>query len=114
MSDRDAGIQPSPTAEVPLGYKRTEIGVIPQEWELNTVRNLFYTLRNASNSRADLADSGEIYYIHYGDIHSKWDGVLDFSSDEVPYSNRKYVFRMKLLNITCSHNIVLLPFQWNT
>lgn len=85
MSDRDAGIQPSPTAEVPLGYKRTEIGVIPQEWELNTVRNLFYTLRNASNSRADLADSGEIYYIHYGDIHSKWDGVLDFSSDEVPY-----------------------------
>ncbi|MCB9171723.1 MAG: restriction endonuclease subunit S [Ardenticatenales bacterium] len=51
MSYRDAGIQPSPTAEVPLGYKRTEIGVIPQEWTLHQLGELVFRIGSGITPR---------------------------------------------------------------
>jgi len=39
-------------------------------WELKRFGDLFAMLRNASNSRSELKESGEVGYIHYGDIHT--------------------------------------------
>lgn len=70
--------------EVPTGYKRTEVGVIPSDWSMYSIGDLFDYLRTASNSRADLGDTGDVAYVHYGDIHTRFDHFIDFSSDRLP------------------------------
>ena len=70
--------------EVPVGYKRTEVGVIPEDWAVFYVGELFDYLRTASNSRADLGDTGDVVYVHYGDIHTRFHHFIDFSRDNVP------------------------------
>lgn len=40
------------------------------EWETHRFDKLFAVLRNASNSRSDLSEHGEVAYVHYGDIHT--------------------------------------------
>jgi len=66
------------------GTKRTEVGVIPEDWDVRRIEELFDFLSNSSCSRSDLTEDGEVFYIHYGDIHTKWDYMLDFSSVAVP------------------------------
>ncbi len=75
-------------SDAPSGYKRTEIGVIPEDWEVTTIHDLFDFLRTASISRAELSDTGDVAYIHYGDIHTRWNYVLDFSVTEIPLVNK--------------------------
>ena len=70
--------------EVLVGYKRTEVGVIPEEWSVFYIGELFDYLRTASNSRADLGDTGVVAYVHYGDIHTRFHHFIDFSRDNVP------------------------------
>lgn len=70
--------------EVPKGYKRTEVGVIPSDWSVCSIGDLFDYLRTASNSRADLGDTGDIAYMHYGDIHTRFHNFIDFSRDKLP------------------------------
>ena len=70
--------------EVPMGYKRTEVGVIPSDWSVYSIGDLFDYLRTASNSRADLGDTGDVAYVHYGDIHTRFHHFIDFSRDKLP------------------------------
>ena len=70
--------------KVPVGYKRTEVGVIPTDWSVSSIGDLFEYLRTASNSRADLGETGAIAYVHYGDIHTRFRHSIDFSRDNVP------------------------------
>ncbi|MBC6454623.1 MAG: hypothetical protein GDA43_16650, partial [Hormoscilla sp. SP5CHS1] len=62
-------------SQVPEGYKKTEVGVIPEDWEVKTYEDIFTFLTTASNPRADLSLDKEVEYIHYGDIHTKWDCI---------------------------------------
>ena len=70
--------------EMVVGYKQTEVGVIPSEWSVFTIGELFEYLRTATNSRADLGDVGVVAYVHYGDIHTRFNHFIDFSRDNVP------------------------------
>ena len=72
------------SAFLPLGYKRTEVGVIPTDWSVFSIGELFEYLRTASNSRADLGETGVVAYVHYGDIHTRFHHFIDFSRDNVP------------------------------
>ena len=56
-----------------------------EEWEIRTFEQLFEFLKTGTNSRSDLEECGEIGYIHYGDIHTKWNSVLDCSLEEIPF-----------------------------
>ena len=67
-----------------MGYKRTEVGVIPEDWSVFSIGELFDYLRTASNSRSDLGDAGVVAYVHYGDIHTRFHHFIDFSRDNVP------------------------------
>ncbi len=67
-----------------MGYKQTEVGVIPTEWSVFSISELFDFLRTASNSRADLDDTGIVAYVHYGDLHTRFHHFIDFSRDNVP------------------------------
>jgi type I restriction enzyme S subunit len=64
-------------------YKETEIGIIPEDWDLVDFDNAFDFLSTATYSRSELVINGDIYYIHYGDIHTKFNHFLDFNQEEL-------------------------------
>src|SRR5690625_3521698 len=67
------------------GYKKTPVGIIPEEWEVKLFDKCFEHLRAYTFSRKQLDyDDGEdvIYNIHYGDIHSAFPkNLLDVKKD---------------------------------
>lgn len=71
--------------ELKEGYKETEVGVIPEDWSLINFGDAFEYLSTATYSRADTVSDGDVKYIHYGDIHTRWNHFLDFSKEEVDY-----------------------------
>jgi len=70
---------------------------IPEEWEIKKIEDLFEFLRTGSNSRSDLERSGDVQYIHYGDIHTKWKSILDCDSEEIPWISKAKVENLPLL-----------------
>lgn len=54
------------------------------EWEEKCLEEIFKFHTTANNSRADLSSTGDTFYIHYGDIHTKFNTYIDFSKDAVP------------------------------
>ena len=70
---------------------------IPKDWEIKKFDELFEFLRTGTNSRSDLEKNGDIQYIHYGDIHAKWNSILDCDSDEIPWIDKTKVERLPLL-----------------
>jgi len=67
------------------GYKKTEVGVIPEDWRVITFGEAFSFLSTGNNSRSETKEQGTIQYIHYGDIHTKWRYVLDCDNDNIPF-----------------------------
>lgn len=53
-------------------------------WLQTTFDEAFYFLKTASYPRADLKSDGYIGYIHYGDIHTKWNILLDLYKVDLP------------------------------
>jgi type I restriction enzyme, S subunit len=70
---------------------------IPIDWEIKTFDELFEFLRTGTNSRDDLEESGDVQYIHYGDIHAKWDSVLDCDIEEIPWIDKSKVRELPFL-----------------
>ena len=66
--------------EVKPGYKQTEVGVIPEDWGLTPLGDLFVFSGGYSASRAQLSDVGHCY-LHYGDIHASTKTFLDVKAD---------------------------------
>ncbi|HEX6981314.1 MAG TPA: restriction endonuclease subunit S [Balneolaceae bacterium] len=62
-----------------------------REWEEKSFYQCFHFLKSGTNSRSDLSNKGSIGYIHYGDIHAKWTGVLDCDNDSIPCINQNKV-----------------------
>ncbi len=61
------------------GMKQTEIGLIPDDWDLIEFNKYFNFLSTASYSRAEINHQGNIGYLHYGDIHTKIKAHLDLN-----------------------------------
>ena len=77
---------------VKQGYKQTEIGIIPEEWDLISFKNCFSVLPNNTLSRAELNyNGGQLKNIHYGDILVKLPAVTDCSAERLPYVNAESV-----------------------
>jgi type I restriction enzyme S subunit len=66
--------------ELREGYKKTEVGIIPNEWTPKTYGELFQFLNTSSFSRDELSEEGDVRCVHYGDIHTKYHQFLDFSN----------------------------------
>lgn len=67
------------------------------EWEERTFDDIFNYHSTATNSRSDLTAEGDIYYIHYGDIHTKFHSHLDFSHTKPPMIERQLCKNATLL-----------------
>ena len=66
-------------------YVDEKFGKVPKGWEVKKVGDVFDTYPTASYSRSKLLETGTCKYIHYGDIHTKFDTFLDISNTELPY-----------------------------
>jgi type I restriction enzyme S subunit len=62
------------------GYKQTEVGVIPEEWEVKRLGELFDFSGGYSASRDQLSATGHCY-LHYGDIHGSSKTSIDTDAD---------------------------------
>jgi type I restriction enzyme S subunit len=56
--------------ELMKGYKQTEIGMIPDEWQLMSIDQIFEFHSTSNYSKAEMISDGEIGCFHYGLIHS--------------------------------------------
>ena len=56
-----------------------------EEWKKISLINIFTIYNTNSLSRADLSDEGLIKNIHYGDIHQKFNNILDVNKEKLPY-----------------------------
>ena len=70
---------------------------IPEEWEVKKIEDVFEFLVSGTNARSDLNDSDEIRYIHYGDIHTKWNLQLDCDLEKIPRITEEKVSNIPLL-----------------
>ncbi len=83
--------------ELKPGYKQTEVGVIPEDWELLSVKKVFSFLSTGAYSRDKITSNGECCYIHYGDIHTKWNFFIDFSKSEIPKIDKKLICNYSII-----------------
>lgn len=68
--------------------KQTQIGDIPEGWEVQTFEETFRMLPNNTLPRAALNHrGGTVRNVHYGDILTRYGEVLDCGRDEIPYIN---------------------------
>ncbi|MDM0666318.1 restriction endonuclease subunit S [Clostridium perfringens] len=66
--------------EVREGYKITELGEIPDDWEIVNTGDIFDFSGGLSISRANLGNKG-ILYLHYGDIHKRNENYIHTEID---------------------------------
>lgn len=70
------------------GMKHTEIGDIPENWQVQTFEETFKVLPNNTLPRADLNNrGGSVRNVHYGDILVRFPEVLDCKTEDIPYLN---------------------------
>lgn len=67
------------------GHKETEVGIIPENWEIVAFWQCFSILPNNTYSRNEMCENGSIMNIHYGDILVKYGSILNCSSNNIPY-----------------------------
>ena len=79
------------TQKVPTGYKQTDVGIIPKDWDVISYGEAFDFLSTANYSRAELTDNDEVFYVHYGDIHTTWNYFLDFNKHNLPTIEKRKV-----------------------
>ena len=60
-------------------------------WTQKRIGEVFDFYPSASYSRSMLLDEGNCKYIHYGDIHTRFDTFLDVSKEALPYINKDMI-----------------------
>ena len=72
-------------------YIDEKFGKVPVGWEVKRIDEVFDFYPTASYSRSMLLDEGDCKYIHYGDIHTRFDTFLDISKETLPYIKKDLV-----------------------
>jgi len=74
-------------------YKQTEVGVIPEDWELIRLREIFSFHSTSNFSKAQMTEDDEVGCIHYGLIHAQKNTHFDLENGVkyyVPIKAAKY------------------------
>ena len=66
--------------EVKPGYKQTEVGVIPEDWDVVVFGDIFDFSGGFTASRDQLSSEGHCY-LHYGDIHKSSKTFIDVQAE---------------------------------
>lgn len=70
-----------PGFETKPSTQQTEVGEIPADWQLPSFEDVFDFLRSATYSRSDTSSEYQIFYLHYGDIHTKFQNEINFDKN---------------------------------
>ena len=97
------GLGVGKTQNIKQGYRQSEIGILPQDWEVVRLGEVCEFLKTYQNARSDLNDNDEINYIHYGEIHTKYEHFIDFAKAKLPKINAKKLAK-ELQSITFCQN----------
>ena len=74
--------------DIPQGYKQTELGIIPEDWEVQSFSQVFDMYPNNTYPRDCMNDGhGTIRNIHYGDVLIKYPTIVDVDKCSIPYLN---------------------------
>lgn len=85
---------------IPDGYKMTKVGVIPEDWEVNKLKNIGLFRKGKNISTKDTINSG-LSAMMYGDIYVKYDTFFnnvdykiskETASKSTPISNKDLLF----------------------
>jgi len=80
VREANAGYLVAANKRVPAGYKQTEVGVIPEDWKVKRLGDLFTFSGGYSASRDQLSTEGHCY-LHYGDIHKSSKTYIDVRAE---------------------------------
>ena len=72
-------------------YKQTELGLLPEDWEVAKLGEKFRFISNNTFSRDFLCEDGDIKNIHYGDVLIKYGSTLDVSQSDIPAINSEFM-----------------------
>lgn len=70
---------------------------LPKDWDIITIEEAFDFLQTASIPRGILKQTGEIKYIHYGDIHSKYGIIIQGNDDRIPFAPTEIVKNLPII-----------------
>lgn len=80
-------------------YKTTEVGLIPNDWDVKRFDTIFEFFSTNSLSRDNLTGTitqNEIQNIHYGDIHAKFENeIIDCTTENLPYIKDESIINQK-------------------
>ncbi len=68
------------------GYKMTEVGLLPEDWDLNPIDTIFSFHSTSNYSKAEMSNEGAVGCIHYGLIHA-----IPNSRYDLKYGTKYYV-----------------------
>ena len=73
---------------IPQRYKQTELGIIPEDWEITNFSQVFDMYPNNTYPRDCMNDiHGLFRNIHYGDILIKYPTIVDVKNSHIPFLN---------------------------
>ena len=88
------------------GYKQTELGIIPEDWEVKLFSQIFDMYPNNTYPRDCMNDScGVVRNIHYGDVLIKYPTIVDAEKCAIPYLNEGV--KIKLQKLVQSGDIII-------
>jgi len=74
---------------VEKGYKMTEVGLIPEEWEVKSIDDVFDFYSTANYSKAQMDLDNEVGCLHYGLIHAIPNSYYDLRNGIKYYISQK-------------------------
>ena len=81
--------------EIPPGYKRTEVGVIPEDWDVKAVCDVAEIRSGiAKNSNISVSDPVLVHYLRVANVQ---DGFLDLSEMSQIAVTRRDLHRFAVL-----------------
>lgn len=78
-------------------FKHTDIGLLPEEWEVSTFGKEFKKLNAASYTWSETFKDGSCAYLHYGEIHTKYHDHLDVQHSDLPFISKNQAKRFNKL-----------------
>src|SRR5690625_3394722 len=79
---------------VPGGYKKTRIGIIPEEWELTQLGEMGKIFRGKGIPKSKLTDDG-VPCVLYGEIYTKYNDVIKTLDSRTDRETAKKSFKLE-------------------
>ena len=82
LIDKKRAVQQAVTQD--LLSCRVRLSDFSAPWEHHLLNSISSFMKTKALSRAELGTSGNVDYVHYGDIHTRWNDYLDLDRENLP------------------------------